>query len=90
MKKLKGFLSAALCSSFLIISPTFASERLDINTASAEQIDKTLVFVGSKTAQRIVEYRDQYGKFLTKADLAKVKGVSKRMVRMNRSRIEFK
>lgn len=63
--------------------------RLNINTATADQIDKTLVFVGDKTAQAIVEYRSLHGSFDNLSDLAKVKGLSKRLARYNRSRIDF-
>ena len=65
------------------------SSRIDINTASASAIDKTLVFVGSRAAQNIVEHRSQYGQFQSLDDLAKVKGVSKKLVRYNRNRIRF-
>ncbi len=63
--------------------------RLNINQASAEEIDKTLVFVGEKTARAIVEYRNRYGAFQSLDDLAQVKGVSKRLARYNRSRVRF-
>lgn len=65
------------------------TSRVDINTASAAAIDKTLVFVGSRTAQNIVDYRNQYGQFQSLDELAKVKGVSKKLVRYNRNRIRF-
>lgn len=63
--------------------------RLNINTASAETIDKTLVFVGVHTAQNIVDYRSQHGRFQNLDDLAKVKGVSKKLARYNRNRVRF-
>lgn len=63
--------------------------RLNINTASAETIDKTLVFIGGRTAQNIVDYRSQHGQFQNLDDLAKVKGVSKKLARYNRNRVRF-
>ena len=84
------------CPSILLVATTVLAlnvqadpSRLNINTASAETIDKTLVFVGQQTARKIVEYRQQYGTFNNLDDLAKVKGVSKRLARYNRNRIRF-
>ena len=65
------------------------SERLNINLATAEQIDNTLVFVGKNTAQNIVNYRNENGDFKNLQEFAKVEGVSKRLARYNRSRISF-
>ena len=64
-------------------------ERLNINLATAEQIDNTLVFVGKNTAQNIVDYRNENGDFRNLQEFAKVEGVSKRLARYNRSRISF-
>lgn len=64
-------------------------ERLNINLATAEQIDNTLVFVGKNTAQNIVNYRNENGDFKNLQEFAKVEGVSKRLARYNRSRISF-
>ncbi|PJE80644.1 ComE operon protein 1 [invertebrate metagenome] len=65
------------------------SSRLNINKASAEKIDKTLVFVGKKKAQAIVEYRKTHGEFNSLDDLVKVKGVGKRLVNRNKTIIAF-
>ncbi|WP_330924159.1 ComEA family DNA-binding protein [Candidatus Sororendozoicomonas aggregata] len=79
----------AAVSAAAITAHAGQSERLNINTASAHEIDNTLVFVGAKTAQAIVNYRSRYGRFDSLNDLAQVKGVSKRLARYNRSRISF-
>ena len=79
----------AVVSAAAITAQAGQSERLNINTASAYEIDNTLVFVGEKTARAIVEYRSRHGRFDSLNDLAEVKGVSKRLARYNRSRISF-
>ena len=79
----------AFLSAVAITAQADENTRLNINTATADQIDKTLVFVGENTAKKIVEYRNKHGEFYSLSDLAEVKGVSKRLARYNRSRISF-
>jgi competence protein ComEA len=47
---------------------------IDINTASAEELD-TLPGIGPKTAQAILEHRQTYGKFALPEDLMNVRGI---------------
>jgi len=49
-------------------------QRIDINTASAEEL-MTLPRVGSCTAARIIKYRKQHGKFSRAEELLNVKGI---------------
>ncbi len=49
---------------------------ININTASVGQLDK-LPGIGLKTAQRIVDYRQAHGLFVSIEDLHKVKGITK-------------
>ena len=49
-------------------------ELLNINTASVEEL-QTLPNIGVQMAQRIVNYREQYGEFASVEDLQKVKGI---------------
>ena len=56
---------------------TFA-QAVDINTASAEQLDKSLKGVGPKKAEDIVKYREANGPFKSLDDLAKVPGIKQK------------
>lgn len=47
---------------------------IDINTASAELLE-TLPGVGPVLAQRIIDYRTEYGPFQTVGDLTNVSGI---------------
>ncbi len=89
MSSLKSLGAAILISTLAVSAHAGESNRLNINQSSATEIDKTLVFVSEDTARSIVEYRDQHGEFSSIHELAKVKGVSKRLARYNRSRISF-
>ena len=71
-------------------SLTFAAEpatQVDVNTASAEVLADTMDGVGVKRAQAIVQYREQHGSFASVDQLAEVRGISARIVEMNRDRL---
>ena len=61
-------------------APLAAGERLDPNTASADELDR-LPKVGPALAQRIVDWRESRGRFRTLADLDSVPGVGPAMLR---------
>ncbi len=63
--------------------PAAQSTRLNINTASAEQIAKGLNGIGLKKAQAIVAYRKANGPFKSVAELVEVKGIGPAIVERN-------
>ncbi|MDR1159132.1 MAG: ComEA family DNA-binding protein [Syntrophomonadaceae bacterium] len=52
-----------------------ANSRVNINTASAAELEQKLDGIGPSLAQRIVEYRDNQGFFKKVEDLKKVSGI---------------
>jgi competence protein ComEA len=60
---------------------------VDINSADAKTLARELNGVGPDRAQAIVDYRVQHGPFRTVDELAKVKGVGKRIVEKNRENL---
>ncbi len=54
-----------------------AAEKININTATAEELDK-LDGVGEKIAQRIIQYREEYGAFEVIEDIMKVSGIGEK------------
>ncbi|MBN2542799.1 helix-hairpin-helix domain-containing protein, partial [bacterium] len=51
-----------------------ANIKININTASAEELD-FLPRIGPSTAAKIIEYREEHGGFKTISDIQKVKGI---------------
>ena len=64
-------------------------ELLNINTASAEEL-QTLPNIGAQMAQRIVNYREQYGEFASVEDLQKVKGIGAKTLEKLRPFVDAK
>lgn len=63
----------------LLVSTSWAdtaSSKLDINTASLEQLE-AIQGVGHDTATNILAYKEEHGEFKTLDDLEQVKGVGK-------------
>src|SRR5262245_40540683 len=60
---------------------------VNINTADAQTIARELKGIGLSRAQAIVDYRQKNGPFKSVEDLARVKGVSDKVVEQNRALI---
>lgn len=60
---------------------------LNINTASAAEIQDKLVGIGAKKAQAIVDYRTKNGSFISVEQLKEVSGIGEATLEKNRSRI---
>ncbi len=69
----KSFFALVL-SLLLSTSYAFAADKIDLNTATSEEL-QMLNGVGPSTADAIIQYRDAHGKFKTIDELANVKGI---------------
>lgn len=63
------------CVCVLIATSAHADQRLNINTATAEQMAAALSGIGPVKAQAIVSYRDAQGPFDAVDALVEVKGI---------------
>jgi competence protein ComEA len=62
-------------------------EKIDINTADAKTLEKTLDGIGAKKAEAIVKYRTEKGLFTKVEDLLKVDGVGEAAVKKNMDKL---
>ncbi|GAA3932874.1 ComEA family DNA-binding protein [Luteimonas lutimaris] len=82
-------LLASLFLSLLLAGAALAGERININTADVDTIDRVLVNIGPSKAQAIVDYRKTHGAFKSVEQLALVKGIGLKTIEKNRDRISF-
>ena len=73
-RALAGLLVAALCCLTFVAPASAAEGVVNINEAPAETL-QNLPRVGPAVASRIVEHREQNGKFRQKSDLLLVRGI---------------
>lgn len=78
-------LAIALCLGISGLS--YASEPININAATAEQMADAFQGIGPLKAATIVDYREKFGPFKTVDDLTDVYGVGERLVELNRDRM---
>jgi competence ComEA-like helix-hairpin-helix protein len=63
------------------------SQLLDINSATAEQLDQGMAKIGKVKAAAIVADREKNGKFKSIDDLSRVKGISAKIIEANKDKI---
>lgn len=68
-------LHLVLAATLAVFSALSFAQAIDINTATAEQLDQGLKGIGPKKAADIVKYREANGPFKSVDDLANVPGI---------------
>ncbi|UQS13066.1 helix-hairpin-helix domain-containing protein [Pseudomonas sp. HS6] len=64
------------------------SEKVDLNGADADTLQKQLSGVGAAKAKAIIAYRDANGPFASVDELLEVKGIGKAILDRNRDKLE--
>ncbi len=83
------FISFLLCFAFMM--PVYAVEgKININTATVEELSEGLTKVGPKYAAAIVEYRQEHGDFETPEEIKNVKGIGDKTFEANQDIIVVK
>ncbi|MGH8171597.1 MAG: ComEA family DNA-binding protein [Rhodanobacteraceae bacterium] len=75
--------------SIAFAAPLFGATQVDINSADAKTLAQALDGVGLVKAEAIVAYRNAHGPFESIEDVAKVKGIGRRIIEENREAIVF-
>jgi competence protein ComEA len=76
---------AALSLAFA--APAYAATPVNINTADAETLAKSLDGIGLSKAKAIVAYREEHGPFKSVDDLTQVKGIGQATLQKNHDAI---
>jgi len=66
-----------------------AANVVNINSATAEEIDAVLIGIGPAKARAIVDYRERNGQFKSISDLTNVKGIGESTLLKNKARISI-
>ena len=69
--------SMAVLFALAITVPLLAQAEIDVNTASAMELQR-IKGIGPKTAQAIIEFRNENGPFRSVQDVTRVKGVGQK------------
>ena len=98
-KLLTALITLLLCSTVcVVLSPRaqktpgatrrkpVASGKINITTATVDQL-ALLPGIGTRTAQAIIEYREQHGPFKTVSDLTNVRGIGEKTLELLRKHI---
>lgn len=70
-------------------APAVVGDKLNINTATASEIQKALTGIGAKKAEAIVQYREKHGNFTSAEQLLEVQGIGRSTLDKNLNRIVF-
>ena len=85
-KRFKVLACIVLISVLLVPVYLLAGEKINLNTATLEQL-VTLKRIGPKYGQRIIDYREAHGPFEKIEDIMKVKGVGQKTFNANKDTI---
>lgn len=83
---MKSFHSLFLTFILLFSSAVFA-EKININTANAEQFATAMTGIGESKAKAIVDYRASHGKFKSVEALENVDGIGAKTVEKNKDKL---
>ncbi|MGR6982095.1 ComEA family DNA-binding protein [Testudinibacter sp. P27/CKL/0425] len=61
-----------------------SEQKINLNSASAQELEKGLLGIGAKKAEAIVEYRTKNGNFISIEQLSDVSGIGKATLEKNR------
>ena len=82
-----GHLLATFIIAYGSVTAAYASDTVNINTASIEVPAEALVGVDPELARRIVDFRERYGEFKSIEALGDVRGIGPSLLVKNEGKI---
>lgn len=82
-------LTTILLFSTSAISAQAQAVKVNINTATAEQLAEAINGIGDSKAKAIVEYRTKHGKFKSISALENVDGIGEKTIEKNKDKISL-
>lgn len=86
---MKSIISIVLCTVLTIASFSVFAVPVNVNKADTALIADSLPGIGIKTAEKIVQYRDENGAFKQVDDLLLIKGIGDKKLNKIRSDIKL-
>jgi competence protein ComEA len=80
-------IAAIIGLSLALATSAFAATPVNVNTADAETLAKSLDGIGLAKAKAIVAYREEHGPFKSADDLTQVKGIGQATLQRNHDAI---
>lgn len=70
-----------------VVSPQEEGDRVDLNKADSQTLQKALDGIGQSKAQAIIAYREANGPFTSVDELLEIKGIGSALLERNRDRL---
>ena len=80
-------LHSLFLTTILLFSTAAFAEKININTANAEQLASVMTGIGESKAKAIVDYRSTHGKFQSIDSLVNVDGIGEKTVEKNKDKL---
>lgn len=72
---------------WMLSALAWAGETVDVNVANADELSAVLTGIGPAKAEKIIAFREAFGPIQTPEELLAVKGIGRKTLEKNRSRI---
>jgi len=82
-------LQSLFLATVLLFSNAVFADKININSANAEQISEGMIGIGASKAKAIVDYRIKHGKFKTLQALENVAGIGAKTIEKNKDNISL-
>jgi competence protein ComEA helix-hairpin-helix repeat region len=72
---------------WMLSAIALAGDTVDVNVADVDELSAVLIGIGPAKAEKIIAFREAFGPIQTPEELLAVKGIGRKTLEKNRSRI---